>query len=338
MYCTCLFCHGALSANTLVEHFPVGRRLAFDPARGRLWVVCPRCGRWNLTPIEERWEAIEECERLYTGTRLHASTDHVGLARLREGLELVRIGAPQRPEFAAWRYGSQFGRRRRVTYAQVGLGLGALGAVIVGGAAAGVGVGGFGYMMWQAGKAIVNGSPSKVIARLAEPGGAEITVRRKHLPHLRLFAEGDAWALGVPHRRQLVRFGGDEGLRAAAQLLPSLNRFGGTREQVDTAVRMLEHDPDPMHYFGTAARVAAHGQRTVDVDSAPGRLAALPDPVRLALEMAAHEETERRAMEGELLALEAAWRDAEEIAAIADDMFLPQSVTDFIRRHRPSGS
>jgi hypothetical protein len=39
--------------------------------------------------------------------------------------------------------------------------------------------------------------------------------------------------------------------------------------------------------------------------------------------MAAHEETERRALEGELAVLEEAWRDAEEIAAIADDMFLP---------------
>ena len=39
---------------------------------------------------------------------------------------------------------------------------------------------------------------------------------------------------------------------------------------------------------------------------------------RLALEMAAHEETERRALEGELEDLEAAWREADEIAAIAD--------------------
>jgi hypothetical protein len=39
---------------------------------------------------------------------------------------------------------------------------------------------------------------------------------------------------------------------------------------------------------------------------------------RLALEMAAHEESERRALDGELAALEAAWRDADEIAMIAD--------------------
>ena len=44
---------------------------------------------------------------------------------------------------------------------------------------------------------------------------------------------------------------------------------------------------------------------------------------RLALEMSVHEETERRAMEGELAVLEAAWRDAEIIAAISDDELTP---------------
>src|SRR5688572_30328476 len=113
MYHHCLFCQTDLGSNDSVERFPVGRRLAFDAAKGRLWVVCPRCARWNLTPLEERWEAIEQCERLYRGTRLRASTDNVGLARLRDGLELVRIGSPLRPEFSAWRYSAKFGRRRR---------------------------------------------------------------------------------------------------------------------------------------------------------------------------------------------------------------------------------
>jgi hypothetical protein len=44
---------------------------------------------------------------------------------------------------------------------------------------------------------------------------------------------------------------------------------------------------------------------------------------RLALEMAAHEETERRALEGELAELEEAWREADEIAAIADALLNP---------------
>jgi hypothetical protein len=60
----------------------------------------------------------------------------------------------------------------------------------------------------------------------------------------------------------------------------------------------------------------------------------LPTEVRLALEMAAHEEAERRALEGELALLEEAWREAEEIAAIADDMFLPGEVPERLERLR----
>ena len=52
MYSTCIFCHGPLGSNREVEHFPVGSRLAFDAVRGRPWVVCPACARWNLTPQE----------------------------------------------------------------------------------------------------------------------------------------------------------------------------------------------------------------------------------------------------------------------------------------------
>jgi hypothetical protein len=54
--------------------------------------------------------------------------------------------------------------------------------------------------------------------------------------------------------------------------------------------------------------------------------------------MALHESTERVAMEGELAALEAAWREAEEIATIADDLFLPAQVLSAMRRLRGEGS
>src|SRR5690606_5727839 len=69
LYSTCIFCNGALGTNEVLEDFPVGRRIAFDAARGRLWVVCRRCERWNLSPIEERWEAIEAAERIFRETR-----------------------------------------------------------------------------------------------------------------------------------------------------------------------------------------------------------------------------------------------------------------------------
>jgi hypothetical protein len=46
----------------------------------------------------------------------------------------------------------------------------------------------------------------------------------------------------------------------------------------------------------------------------------LPDVDRLALEMAANEDAERKALGGELRSLEDAWREAEEVAAIADHL------------------
>ena len=137
MYTTCIFCHEPLGANETIEHFPIGRRLAFDAAKGRLWVVCRNCAQWNLTPLEERWEAVEQCERRFRSTRVRVSTEQIGLARLREGLDLVRIGRPLRPEFAAWRYGEKLGRRRGRALA-VAAGITIVGGTaVVGGVAAG---------------------------------------------------------------------------------------------------------------------------------------------------------------------------------------------------------
>src|SRR5205823_719998 len=59
----------------------------------------------------------------------------------------------------------------------------------------------------------------------------------------------------------------------------------------------------------------------------------LPAVDRLALEMAANEEIERRALHGELAALHEAWRQAEEIAAIADDLLDDGVLTEFKRQY-----
>jgi hypothetical protein len=84
-----------------------------------------------------------------------------------------------------------------------------------------------------------------------------------------------------------------------------------------------------MRYFARAARLARESAAAKEP-----KIAKLPEPVRLALEMAAHEDQERRALEGELAELEAAWRAAEEIAHISDNLLLPASVEEFFGRHR----
>src|SRR6478752_7028488 len=152
MYATCLFCNKPLGKNETFETFPVGKRLAFDPAKGRLWVVCPQCERWNLTPLEDRWEAIETAEKLFRDARKRVSTDNIGLAKLRDGTTLVRIGEAQRPEFAAWRYGDQFGRRRRKTIIQTTAMVAGAATIPFLGPVLGISLGGFGGLIIQAGQ------------------------------------------------------------------------------------------------------------------------------------------------------------------------------------------
>jgi len=345
VYTTCLFCTRPLGANEVLEQFPVGRRVAFDAEKGRLWVVCPHCERWNLTPLEERWEAIEQAERLYRDTRRRVSTDHIGLARLPEGLELVRIGKPARPEIAAWRYGDQFGRRRRKQMISVGI-VAAGGAVVVAGSAlAGLGivaVANLGRMAWSVAE---NGYSYRTIARLRDDRGTVIRVQRQHLPKSRLVLGADGQiALELQHTEGRVLVEGAEARRAASVLFPAVNRLGGTKDDVQRAVGRLEHAGGS---DGFLARIAKSGEKLTQVgkwkrdgvgesgdDERYTGLLAIPTSVSLAIEMALHEEQERRALEGELRELELAWREAEEIGAIADSLLLPPWIEAAIKRMR----
>jgi len=341
MYSTCLFCNEDLGKNEVIEHFPVGRRLAFDASKGRLWVVCRKCERWNLTPLEERWEAIEEAERLFSETRLRASSDNIGLAKLREGLELVRIGNALRPEMAAWRYGDQFGRRRRRHYLLSGAGVIAIAGVAIIGPATGLVAGG-GWGIWQVGSTLHGAwEKRRVRLRVVVPGENQVLVmRKKHLAHTALTKDRDTgWKLNLSYDPGGAAFGagpnymmrelrGDTALRVAGQLLPKINATGAKQRDVQSAVQLLEQHADPMKLFEHEARLlpSVPGRPRARV-SVAGAIAKFPIETRLALEMAAHEEQERRAMDGELALLEAAWIQAEEVAKIADDMFLPESAT-----------
>jgi len=95
MWTHCIVCSSHLGENQAVEAFTTGNRLDFDPVKGRLWVVCPRCERWNLVPLDQRWEAVEALEKAYRDTPTRYSTSEIGLARLGGGLEIVRIGRPE---------------------------------------------------------------------------------------------------------------------------------------------------------------------------------------------------------------------------------------------------
>jgi hypothetical protein len=347
MYSTCLYCSRDLGRNEVLDDFPVGRRLAFDPAKGRLWVVCRACERWNLSPLEERWEAVEQAERRYHETRRRASSDQIGLARLPDGTELVRIGEPLRPEFAAWRYGDQFGRRRRRRLALAAVGLAAIGAGVVGGAVAGASIAAFGGSIGQLATTIIHGRDNQVVARLPTESSGTISIRRRHLAESRIVPGTDApIALQLRFKGGEALFEGREALRLAGAVLPHVNRFGAKQRVVGSAVAALDESGGPEGYFERLARIAPtatmvpvrkSGKRKPRKGSSgafTSGLFGLTPTDRLALEMALHEEAEMRALHGELAELERAWREAEEIAAIADDLLVPSAVRGALDRLR----
>jgi hypothetical protein len=344
VYSTCLYCSAKLGTNDMIERFPVGERLAFDVAKGRLWVVCLECDRWNLTPLEERFEAIEDCEKLYRGTYVRSSTGNIGMAKLRGGLELVRIGAPLRPEFAAWRYASEFLSRRTRAYIRAG-------ATIAGaaGLSAGAGVallpvttaltGAFGLLTTPflamgmisttaLGSAMADDywRYERLLARF-KVGKRTIRVRAKHAQSIDLgFHRADRAAVGMRHDRGWIELTGQRAMHATTTLLVATNEFGASSRRVQRAVDQIESVGNSTRFLAAASR--RNSWRSSDQQSVLNRYRGigpmkLDRTERVALEMALHEEIEHRAAEGELGELRAAWIEAEEIASIADGMLTP---------------
>jgi hypothetical protein len=316
VYSTCLHCNAKLGANEVIEPFPVGRRLAFDAAKGRLWVVCPKCHRWNLSPLEERWEAIEECERQFRGTRLRASTDNIGLAKLGEGLELLRVGKPVRPEMAAWRYAREF-RRRWKTRGLPIIG-GVMGLSVINGftgiapglaVVAATGVLGGGYLFVRRAGRVRGLTPDGRAASLRPASGALATL----LP-----AMNGGWAIRYSRDGVDDELRGPSATRLVRGLLTCMNFSGGPTDQVRAAQMLLEGAGSAEAFI---RRLAAASR-----PAGAGDLSHYAWDIRLALEMALHEETERRALEGELAPLAQEWALAEQVAEIADNLLLPPEV------------
>lgn len=340
MYSSCLFCSHQLGRNESIELLPVGRRLAFDQERGRLWVVCRWCGRWNLTPVDDRWEPIEACERRFRTTRVRASSDQIGLARLPDGTELIRIGRPLRNEFAAWRYGTHFLERHRRRVRQLGVPpAGLLWAAPVAAFAAGP-LAALGFLGAAGVSALGRARRSALVIPFER--GEHLSLSFHHVQDTRLVRDDDlpeGWSLEIGHltepsslqafrlgRRfaeERVTLAGSEARMAAAMILPMVNARGGSLADVAEAVRWLEVTGGPARAI---ANFAKSGLVRPPLVSQREPMRSMHPEVRLALEMALHEEEERRALEGELSVLEWVWRREERLASIADRLGVPESV------------
>src|SRR6185503_3817523 len=281
--------------------------------------------------------AVEECERLFRDTRLRVATDNIGLAQPRWGFELVRIGAALRPEIAAWRYGTKLLHR----------------ASTVAGYAQRIGVNRRTVMRLRTLPrrhevlARVKHNKTRITIRFAHLPEAELFRPDRD----------ETWRLRVRHDHGLAMLEGVEAMKAARVLLTALNDGTAPEDLVRAAVLKLDDAGQSDSYFARVAalalgsswgrlpvaRLAAGSEEYVARRDRPlaerlivrltarsfwsrggtgseerTLLHAVPDVDRLALEMAANEDAERHALTGELKTLREAWREAEEIAAIAD--------------------
>ena len=341
MFHHCIFCHRPFPENESLEHLRRARRVAYDPARGRLWQVCGACRGWTLVPFESRWEALEELERLGTDrARLLAETDNVCLLSA-EDLEIVRVGAARRPEEAWWRYGREFERRRkRHRTLEVG-GYVGVAALFFTGAFE---LAGGGFMAWWMAQRAAERLPEGVrflrFGSTAWRGTSRCPVCGETLSSLP-FKEGGALRL-APHddgvsllkgcpaceargRQGGFRLGSDDAERVLQRVLAYQNFAGAGDERIRKAARAIEER-------GSGREVSRHlAERRKPLDGL--------DPVeRLALEIAVNEESERRLLQLEVEELERRWREEEEIAAIVDGELTPVKGFERMLRRIREGS
>ncbi|MGH7502463.1 MAG: hypothetical protein ACREL7_11990 [Longimicrobiales bacterium] len=316
MFTRCIFCHGEFGSNQSLEHFPLARRIAFDPSRGRLWAVCEGCRRWSLAPIEERWEALEEIEKLATDRgRLLSQTENIALIRA-EDIDIVRVGRARLAEEAWWRYGKELkARRSRYRTASYIEGAAILGLTFV------TSGGWFllgtdtlaSFLRWrQFGTVAWRGSAS--CERCATPARELSFKQSKRL--LVVPDEAESFALELRcercrSRREsgIIRIDGLTAQHVLRRTLAWRHHQGASDERVTDATRLID---DVGSAEALTREIARRGLALERLDGKKNRTEAI------ALEIALNDNAERRLLEMELSELESRWREEEEIASIID--------------------
>ncbi len=339
MYDKCLICNRPFERAEALEGVATGNRVAYDPLRGRLWAICRTCKRWSLAPIESRWEALDALERLVADrARLLAETDNVALLRA-GGIEIVRVGRAGLAEEAWWRYGRELRERRDrhkklTTAAAVGAAAAGLGSVATGGMSFFTA-----WLLWdRLPDAVVGAARWLRFGRVAWRGRGRCprcglrmdSLSFKDRKQLVLSAREGGLAVTIPcpwcARREPrgesgLALTGREGARALGRALAYHHFSGASSRRVEEASRLIEVGGGPERI---ASKIVPSSRAFGDL----GRIG------RIALEIAVHEEREKRLLEMELAELEAHWRKEEALAEIIDGELTPVSV----RPALPSGA
>jgi hypothetical protein len=316
---------------------PRGRRIAFDPAEGRLWAICDGCHRWNLWPLEDREEALYELERMARDhAKLVSQTAHISL--LHAGpLELVRVGDAGLVEQSWWRYGREL-RRRRASYESVRSRVTAatFGALAYVGDL--VGLGDWDVAIdWE-------DTPIADILRWRRFGWAAWH-GRETCPFcnstLRALRYELSWwvrpivgadgrmGVGVPCQRcdpwtpeKVYHLGGDVAENVLRRVLAYQNISGATERKITDAAKAIEE-------AGSAGEFAMASTESRE------SLWKMGSTRTVALEISLNETVEKRMLDLEVRSLEFLWRREEELARIIDRELTPRRLLDLHLRHLP---
>ena len=319
MRAACLSCHKPFPSNDAIEPFPFARRIAYDPARSRYWVVCTKCGKWSLAPIEagERASVIDQLERWWRSSSARYTTDDIGLGQYNPKLSVVRIGEANWNQFAAWRYGKTLRWRRYRQFGTSSLTIAAttaaaqFGAIAFGQAFVVLAVVLIPLYLWPNSVWSFNRGP---ICKVPGTNGKRPTLRLRDLNHVELVRDSSSsWSLNTSHDGGASTFAGSQAVRLLSYVLPKLNFLGATRRALGDALTVIDQAGGPE---GVIARAATPVGRRADKSGDSLVLARQASAVRIALEMSTHEDVERRALDNELTLLHREWREAEEIAGI----------------------
>jgi hypothetical protein len=337
VYTRCLVCQTPFPENQALEHFPRGDRVAYDPLRGRLWAICRGCKRWSLAPIEERWEALEELDKVVTDeAHLLSQTDNIALLRARD-LEIVRVGRANLTEEAWWRYGRELRERRQHHKKLTLAGTVAAGAVMAGGwATGGMSLVAMWFLWGSAPEKFTDmarwmrfGSDAWRGQALCPGCGNSFTrLRFRDLGGIHLLPTSDEGSPALAYRcPRCGNFGGDGGLRLEGRdgdrtlkRVLAYHHFDGADErQIRSASRLIEEAGSPEHLTRIVIR---NGKRLGDLQRTGA----------IALEIAANDTSEQRLLELELAELEAIWKQEEELASIVDGELTPLPILEQVRR------
>lgn len=330
MFTRCIRCQRSLGENTELAHLRVGRRIAFDSSNGRVWVVCTRCDQWNLVPIEERWEALDECVRLAATAEARGTGTELGIAQTTSGLELLPVGGLSDADIATRRYRRRLSARQSrsrmfaLMLAAAVVSLGIVASRATSSVEVGLYIGAVG-LSWLG---VVLSNPPQFRPTVVHLTDRTLRLWPWQVSTLRLESSDEARPVIVIRRRHgTLRLAGGDAVGVLAAVLPRINGSSCALASVRTAAANVNE---------AEAQKRRRPWEHIANDSSVTELIHTPPERRLALEIAVTEELEQSELTARATSLGASVSDEEAIAEIADDLLVPDDVAQRLRKARES--